>query len=61
MAFEPNRVRIRWTVGGASGTVRGPMATSRLRTALEPMPAAAGHPYVRALAIATTNDQPRGR
>jgi len=37
------------------------MATSRLYAALKPMPATAGHSHVRAFAIATSNDQPRGR
>jgi len=38
------------------------MASSRLFFLLKPMPAAAGHPSVEArkIAIATTNDQPRG-
>jgi hypothetical protein len=38
------------------------MGTSRLYLPLMPMPAAAGHRWVEArlLAIATSNDQPRG-
>jgi hypothetical protein len=38
------------------------MATSRLYFLPKPMPAAAGHSWVeaRTVAIATTNDQPRG-
>jgi hypothetical protein len=38
------------------------MASRRLFLSLKPMPAAAGHSWVetRSIAIATTNDQPRG-
>jgi hypothetical protein len=38
------------------------MASRRLDFHLKPMPAAAGHSWVQArtIAIATTNDQPRG-
>jgi hypothetical protein len=53
----------RWTNPAASGTVRGPMAASRLPLTLAKMPAGAGHSWVgvRQFAIASTNDQPRGR
>jgi len=52
----------RWTAAASSGTVREPMAASRLLY-LEPMPAPAGHWSVeaRTFAVATSNDQPRGR
>jgi len=36
------------------------MAARYLALAMKPMPAAAGHSVVGELAIATSNDQPRG-